>query len=188
MDETHIQHAVSFVEHQYLHLTQIHHALLHQVKQPPGCGHQDVNPLFHAADLRVHADATKNGSRTQFKVFPVGLYRFFDLCGQLAGWREHQGANGDAAKFVAWCCFSAQFVEHGQHECRSFAGASLCTAEQIVSGQHQRNGLCLNGCGRFVALLQYGLDDGRSQIEFFKFHCVLHPIAGCQGIGLFWRG
>ena len=63
VDKAHIKHAVCLVEHQNLHLAQIEHALLQQVEQAPGRGHQDVDAFFHTRDLRVHADAAKHHGR-----------------------------------------------------------------------------------------------------------------------------
>ena len=60
MDKAHIQHAVGFVEHQNLHLTQVQHALLVQVQQAAGGGYQQVHAAFELGDLRVHAHAAKN--------------------------------------------------------------------------------------------------------------------------------
>ena len=36
--------------------------------------------------------------------------------------------------------------------------------------QNCRNGLCLDGSGGFVALFEYGFQDGRGQFQFFKVH------------------
>ena len=60
MDKAHVQHAISLVEHQDLHLAQIEHALLLQVQQATGRGYQNVHAFFEFADLRAHAHATKN--------------------------------------------------------------------------------------------------------------------------------
>ena len=46
MDEAHVEHAVGLVEHQDLHLAQVHHALLHQVKQAPGVATKMSTPFF----------------------------------------------------------------------------------------------------------------------------------------------
>jgi hypothetical protein len=43
VDEAHVQHAVGFVQHQDLAPGQVEHALLLQVQQAAGGGHQDVD-------------------------------------------------------------------------------------------------------------------------------------------------
>jgi len=81
MDEAHVEHAVGFVQHQHLHLAQVQHALLHQIKQATRGGHQNIHAFFDLGDLWVHAHATKNNGRGQFQVFTVGLHRLFHLGG-----------------------------------------------------------------------------------------------------------
>ena len=100
MDETHVQHAVGFVQHQHLDLAQVQHTLLQQVQQATRSGNQDVNAFFDTADLRVHADAAKYDGARELNKFPVDAHRFFHLCRQLACRREHQRTNAFAAEFV----------------------------------------------------------------------------------------
>ena len=139
MDKAHVEHAVGFVEHQHLHLAQVQHALLQQVEQASRGGHQNVHAFFQRADLRVHADAAKDDGGGQFEVLAVGFDRFFDLGGQLAGGRQHQGADGDAAELVlARRSLRPQVVQHGQHKGGGLAGAGLGAAQQVVACQHQR--------------------------------------------------
>ena len=164
MDKAHVQHAVGFVQYQHLHLAQIQHALLQQVQQTTGRGHQNVHTFFDAADLGVHAHAAKNDGGAQFQVLAVGLHRLFHLGRQLAGGGEDQSPDAEAAEFVLGSRALAEFVQHGQHEGRGFAGAGLSAAEQVMPFQHRRNSLRLNGRGGFITLLEHGFDDGRSQV------------------------
>ena len=60
VDESHVEHAVGLVEHQYLDLTEIEHALSHQVEQAARGCHQDVHAFANPADLRVHADSAED--------------------------------------------------------------------------------------------------------------------------------
>ena len=187
MDKAHVEHAVGFVEHQDLYLTEIEHALLQQIEQTARCRHQNVDALFDAADLRVHANTAEDDGRCQFQVFAIGLHRFLDLGSEFTRRGQDQGADADAAEFVFGCCLGAEFVQHGQHKGCRFAGAGLGAAEQVVAGQHGGNALCLNRGRGFIALLKHGLNNGRSQIEFFEVHS-LAPILGavasaCNGAG-----
>ena len=170
MDEAHVQHAVSLVQHQHLHLAQVQHALLQQVEQAAGCGHQNVHAFFDFGDLRVHAHTAKNDGGGQLQVLAVGAHRFFHLRSELARGGEHQGPDARAAKFVLSAAAHAQLVQHGQHKGSGFAGAGLGATEQIMAVEHNRDGLGLNGRGGFVALLAHGFKDGRSQVQFFKVH------------------
>ncbi|MCY1377584.1 hypothetical protein D9M69_651670 [compost metagenome] len=103
-------------------------------------------------------------------MFAIGAHRLFDLGGQLAGGREHQGANRHAAETVLGAFALAQQVQQGQGEGGGLAGAGLGTTEQIAPGQHGGNRLGLDGGGGFVTVLAHSLHDGRGQIQFFEVH------------------
>ena len=184
VDEAHVQHAVGLVKHQHLHLSQIEHALLHEVEQTSRCCHQNVHALLDPADLRVHADAAKNDRGGELQVLAIVLHGFFDLCRQFAGGCQHQGTNADAAKAVACRFRGCQLVQHGQYKGSGLAGARLCAAQQVVAGEYGGNGLRLNGCRRFIALLAHGLDNGLSQVEFFKVHSEA-PVLGAMASACF---
>jgi len=184
VDEAHVQHAVGFVEHQNFDAGQVQEALALQVKQTSRCSHQNVHAFFDLADLRVHAHAAKNHGGVELQVFAIVAHRLFDLSGQFAGGREHQSADGFAAKAVFARLTQAQLVQQGQGERGGFAGAGLRTCQQVLSGQNGRNRLRLNRRGGFIAELAHGLHDGRSQIQFFKVHFSQSATSGA-GIGSF---
>ena len=170
VDEAHVEHAVGLVEHQDLHLAQVQHALLLQVKQTSGGGYQQVHAFFELGDLRVHAHTAKNDGAGQVQVFAVSAYAFFHLGREFAGGREHQGADANAAKFVFGRGRGGEALQHGQGKRCGFAGAGLRAAQQVVAGQHQGYGLRLNGGRGFVTLFQHGFKDGRRQIQFVEVH------------------
>ena len=179
MDEAHIKHAVGLVEHQNLHLAQIEHALLQQVEQAPGRGHQDVDAFFYARYLRVHANPAKYHGRGDLHVLAVGLHRLFNLRRQFAGGRQDQDPDAQAAKFVARWAVGAELVQYGQHKGRGFASAGLRPAQQVLPCKYGRNSLGLNRRWGDIALLEHSLEYGRGQIEFFKVH-RLAPILGAR--------
>ena len=170
MNEAHIEHSIGFVQHQHLHLAQIQNALLHQVQQATRCSHQNVNAFFYFADLGVHADATEYHGGGQLQKFAVGLYRLFHLCGQLAGGGEHQRADARAAEFVGGATGHRQFMQHRQYKGGRFASAGLGAAQQVMPGQHHRNGFSLDCRGGFVTMLAHGFHNGRSQFQIIKVH------------------
>ena len=176
MDEAHVQHAVCFVQHQHLHLSQIQHALLHQIQQAARRGHQNVDALFQFGDLRVHAHATEYHGGAQLQVFAINTHGLFHLGGQFAGGGEHQCTDAGTAKFVLRAAAHGEAVQHGQGKGCCLAGTGLGAAQQVVSLQDQGNGLGLDRGGSFVTLLAHGFNDGRGQVQFFKVHeyCA-HP-------------
>ena len=90
--------------------------------------------------------------------------------GQFACRGEHQCADAHAAKFVGCRLGSGQALQDGQGKGSGFAGAGLGAAQEVVAGQDQGNRLCLDGGGRFVALLAHGFKDGGRQIQFIEVH------------------
>ena len=170
MDEAHVQHAVGLVKDQHLHGGQVQQALLLQVEQATGCGHQDVHAFFDACDLRVHAHAAKDDGGGELQVFAVGTDGLFHLRCQFPCGGEHQGTHTVDAKLVLGAAAHGELVQHRQGEGSGFAGAGLGTCQQVVACEHGWDGLGLDGSWGFVALFDYGFQDGRSQIQFFKVH------------------
>ena len=182
MDKSHVEHSVRFVQNQNFNARQVEQALALQVEQATRCGNQHVDAALDTVNLGFHAHAAKHHGGLEAEVLAVVFDRLFNLGRQFAGGCEHQSADGFAAKFVATGLGQAELVQHRQHECSSFAGSCLGTGQQVVPCQDDRNRLGLNGRGCVVALLLHGLQNGRSQIQFFKFHDGA-PIAA-HGIGL----
>ena len=182
MDEAHVEHAVGFVQDQNLNARQVEQALALQVQQAARGGHQNVNAALDAIDLGFHAHTTKHHGGLEAEVFAVIFNRLFNLSGQFAGRRQDQSAYGFAAKLVATRFRQTELVKHGQRERSSFSCAGLGAGQQVMPCQNDRDRLGLDGCGGVVALLLHGLQNGRSQIQFFKFHDGAPKLA--HGIGL----
>ncbi len=60
MDEAHIQHAVCFVQHQYLDLRQVYGLLADVIQQSARCCHQDVDALSKLRYLGIDLYATED--------------------------------------------------------------------------------------------------------------------------------
>ncbi len=182
VNEAHVQHAVGFIEHQDLHLAQIEVALIGQVEQAARGSHQHIHSLAEFLDLRIHAHTTKDHGGFELQMLAVGFDRFFHLGSQLAGGGEHQGPH--RAGLTALGSFPAvlQAVQHGQRESGGLASARLSARQQIAAGQHGWNGLGLNGSGGVVALLAYGVKNGRGQFQFFECHVMVWRPSWAQGV------
>ena len=172
VNEAHVQHAVGFVQDQNFNARQVQKTLALQVQQTTGGGDQNVDTAFDFVDLGVHSHATKDHGGIELEVFAVIAHRLFNLSRQFAGWGEHQGADGFAAKAVLARFAQAELVQQRQGERGCFAGAGLSASQQILSGQNGWNGLGLNGGRGVVAEFAHGLHDGRGQIQFFKVHFI----------------
>ncbi len=88
-DETHIQHAVGFVEDQDFDPGKIQHVLPDQVQQAARCGHQDIDAAAQGRDLRVDADAAVDLGAFQRQVFAVGVHARPDLGREFARRGQH---------------------------------------------------------------------------------------------------
>ena len=172
MDEPHVEHAVGFVQHQNFDRGKIQETLLLQVEQTPGCGNQYIHAALDAVDLRVHAHTAKHHGRVDIQIFTVIAHRLFDLSGQFTGGCEYQRTNALAAKFALGGCALAQAMQHGQGERSRLAGAGLCPGQKVMPFKHGGDCLRLNGGRCLIALFEHSLQDGRGQIQFFKFHVV----------------
>ena len=90
MDESHVEHGVCFIQDQKLNPLQRQQALVAQVEQTTGRGHEDVGALSELRHLSVLADPAKNQRRPHFDVLGVGLDVVVDLGGELTGGGEDQ--------------------------------------------------------------------------------------------------
>ncbi len=170
MDEAHVEHAVGFVEHEDLHVRQVAGALLVQVEQAARRGHEDVDALVQAVDLRLHADAAEDDHAGQRHVLAVGAHAFLDLGGEFAGGGEDQGANEHAALGILLLAVGEQPVQHRQHEAGGLAGAGLGAGEKVAALEDDGNGLQLDrGRGR-VAVLVHCTQERLGEAEFVKVH------------------
>ncbi|MNZ93745.1 hypothetical protein D3C78_1128270 [compost metagenome] len=178
MDKAHVEHAVGFVQDQDLHRGQVQEALLLQVQQTAGRGHQNVDAALDAVDLRVHAHAAEDhGGADVVQVLGVAAHRLFDLGREFARRRQDQGPHALVAELAGRGVALDQAIEHGQGEGGRLAGAGLRAGKQVLALQHGRDGLGLDRRGRVVTLFEHSLQDGGSQIQFFKCHVVrcAHP-------------
>ena len=166
VDEAHVEHAVGFVQHQDFDVREVQVALLLQVEQAPGRGHQDVAAGADALDLRVHADAAEDHGGRQLQVLAVAAHGLFDLRGQLARGRQYQGADGAGSRGGA----AGQQLQQRQGETGGLAGAGLRAGQQVMALQHDRDGLGLDGGGLGVAQFVHGFQDRRCQVQIVKVH------------------
>ena len=91
-DESHVEHAVGFIEDEDLHLGEIHGALFAQVEQAARRRDQDVAAVAHVRDLRALGHAAEDHLRAQVTVLAVVGDALRHLGGEFARGREHQRA------------------------------------------------------------------------------------------------
>ena len=166
MDEAHVEHAVGFVEHQHLDLVEAQRALIHQIEQAAGRGHQHFDAVRERAHLPVDrhaADGERDGERAD--VPAIGAEAVGDLAGQFARRREHQHAAGFLLGPQA---LGVQVIEDRQREGRGLAGSGLRDADDVAALQGEGNGLGLDRSGSDVFLFGEGAKDRLCEAEVVK--------------------
>ena len=93
-DESHVEHAIGFVEHEHLDAREIHGTLARMIQKPAWCGDDDVDATRQGIDLRARADAAEDQRDAQRLVSAEIDERLMDLRCKLAGRHQDQ---------CAWC-------------------------------------------------------------------------------------
>src|SRR5262249_29495261 len=78
-DETHVEHAVSLVDHQDAHVVEQDLAALEKVKQPPGRGDQNVDAAIQLLQLIGKRFATNEERLGQLRMLAIALEALCDL-------------------------------------------------------------------------------------------------------------
>ena len=185
-DETHVEHAVGFVQDQDFHFRQVNRALAHVVQQAARRGDEHVDAVFELLDLRVDADAAEDHGGVQLGVFAVGAHAFLDLRGEFARRCQDQGADrarGRVAGDGRAIRVSRQAVQQGQGEAGRLAGTGLCAGQQIAASQHGGNRLRLDRGRHGVAVFGNGTYDSVGQSEGGKGHGNFIVRSACRHRG-----
>ena len=165
MDEAHVEHAVGLIEHEDFDAIEMDGALLHEVEQPSGRRHQDVDASREGADLAIERDPADRERDARAQIASVGLEAFDDLGGKFAGRAQHQHAA--AARFRPPAGLG-EMVEDRQREGRGLAGSGLRDADDVARGEHLRNGLGLDRGGGGILLVGERTSDGFGKSESEK--------------------
>ena len=170
-DESHVEHAVRFVEHQDLHLRQIDRALLRVIEQATRRRHQNVGAAAQAVDLRVDADAAEDDLRAQPQVLAVGADAFVDLRGELARRHEHQ-----RARRLRRMSRAVQALQDRQREAGGLAGSGLRAGQDVPARENFGNHARLNGRGFGIAAIDERTREFGHEPESSKRHVSKNPL------------
>ena len=167
-DETHVQHAVGFVDDEELHARHQQLATLEMIEQAARRGDQHIGALVEDFLLGTEGDATDQQGHGKPLALGIGLEIVGDLGGQLTRWRDDQRARharpGPAAR---------QAFDQGQGEGGRLAGARLGDAKDVAPGEGGRDRTGLDR-GRFgIASCVDGFEKFWAQSEFGERHGVL---------------
>ncbi len=131
VDETHVEHAVRFVQHQDLYFIELHRILVFQIQQTARGGDQHIHTATQFHHLRINAHAAKHHQRTNVEVFTVFTDVLAHLGGQFAGRGQDQRTNRTVT--LRLIRLIGQQLQQGQRKARGFAGAGLGTGHQIAT-------------------------------------------------------
>ena len=150
--ESHVEHAVRFVEDKALNLVEIEYSLVHQVDEPPRARDNSLRALLDVLDLPVLAHAADKTCERQLRVFGIALHVLGSLHGEFARRREDERARvADAARLP----HPHEVVQDRQHERRRLACSRLRTADQVAPVEKIGNRLFLYRRRRLVAGVLY---------------------------------
>ena len=166
--ESHVQHAVSLIQHEILKLGEICTALLHQIEQTTRASDDDVTPGTQRVLLRLFADTTVNFGNLQRQMPGVSHHVLLDLRHQFTRGRQHEHTR--TAALALRNGIRGQTGQDRQGECGSLAGAGLRDADDITTRDHYRNRRSLNRGGFRITGFFDGSEDVRVEAESFERH------------------
>ena len=165
VDEAHVQHPISLVQHKNLNFGKADKALTDQVVQPSGRSHQNVYAPLELLHLRLLAYAAENHTGAQRHLFAVGHKVFLNLQGQFPGGGQDQRPN--IPSFPGGPLLIKP-LQNRQGEGGGLAGARLGAAQHVFARKNGGNRIPLNGGGGLIAA---GFNRGqqlRKQRQFVK--------------------
>ncbi len=137
--ETHVQHAVGFIQNQYADAAEIDEFPAEEIVQPPRSGDQHMRALADGLQLRSlvePADDDGGANAGARRHFGEGL---IDLDGELARRDEDDGPDAG----LGWLL--GDQMDHGQDKSERLAGAGLRCSDNVAPCQGWPDGLGLNG-------------------------------------------
>ncbi|VVB66809.1 Uncharacterised protein [Candidatus Norongarragalina meridionalis] len=171
-DETHVQHAVRLVEHEHFHAVQAREPLLHQVEEPSRSCDEHVRSPRKKAHLRILPDSAEYDCMAQARMPAVRAEAVAYLRGELASRREYEAASSPLGGAPVR---SGKKLDYRHRERGGFSRPRLRNAYQILSREHERNRLRLNGSGRHVPFLLKRAENRLGKPELLEsfFHIAI---------------
>ncbi|OQB34883.1 MAG: hypothetical protein BWY09_02527 [Candidatus Hydrogenedentes bacterium ADurb.Bin179] len=135
--ETHVQHAVRLVQHQYRQVVKARVATVDVIEEPAGTRHYDVDALAKRLRLRLYTYATVNRRRRQIHVFAKHLENIVYLNGQFPGRCQHQHT-------VATSPGPGKLCQCRQAKGQRLSRARLCHCDNVTPFKSGRDGFRLD--------------------------------------------
>lgn len=136
--KSHVEHPVGLVEDEELNLMQPDFILAQEIQQASRSGDENIGAALDGFALFAVADAAEDDGGAQVGESPVIAKRRLDLRGEFACRFQHKATAGAVA---------LQFGEDRKGKSGGFTGAGLCAADDVFSGEDERDGAGLDGGG-----------------------------------------
>ena len=166
--ESHVHHAVRFVENKELDLREMQYFLLHMVQQAAGRGHKDLHPAPQRLGLRVHRHPAIDDRCPQWQVLAIHAHALFDLNGQFARRGQDQRPHWMPRRRCAGVRVRGQLLQDRQRESGGLARPGLRSPHQVAPLEDQGNRLRLDRRGFRIALFEYRLLQFGQKTQFSK--------------------
>jgi hypothetical protein len=134
---------VGLVEHGDLHGVERHEALLHEVFEAAGAGHDDVDAGLQRGDLTALRDAAEDGGGGHVVDLGERREHRVDLGGELTRRREDEADRMTRAT-LATGELAGETRDHRDGERQGLARAGLATAEHVAAVQGVGEGVDLD--------------------------------------------
>src|SRR5262249_33730552 len=132
MDEAHVEHSIGFVEDEDLYAIETDMTLAHQIEEAAKGRNEEVDTAGKRIDLRLLVDSAIDQRLLQMQVPTISAKAIADLDGELAGWRQDQGA---CALRRNRCFVLEQALQDRQAEGRRLASAGLGNTKQVAASK-----------------------------------------------------
>ena len=159
--ETHVRHAIHFVQHQGLHGLEFHVAAVEMVDEAARGGYDNVHALPELLGLGAVSHAAVEQAHLDIGVLRIGAEGFCQLVCELAGGLQHQHLGLPGV---------GDIVEQRQGKCGRFTCAGLGGTDNVLPLHDVGNSLLLNRGGVFIAAVLYGFQNGGGKSQFFECH------------------
>ena len=150
--ESHVQHAIRFVQDQDGDLGEVHGLRACVVKESAWRCNENLYAGKEHLLLRWHWHAAVDDAAAERQVFSVCGAALRDLNGELACWRQDERAHGVTRRARRWCGERFQQVHDREDEGGGLSGAGLRCAEEVAPLEDVRDRLLLNWGGLGISL------------------------------------
>ena len=164
-NESHVEHAVGFVDDQQVAAVEHDLAAPEQVHQPAGGGDQHVDALFERLDLVAHLNAADQQCHRELVIFAVFHEILGDLRGKLARRLENQRPRHPCPAAAV-----SENVDHRQDEARGLSRSGLGDADDVAAHQDRGDDPALDRGWRVVTAVADRAQQFVGKAEIGKGH------------------